>query len=95
MCCLLVVLSLLGPRVAFLVTWLATNRVAVAFHDGWVVPLLGLVFLPWTALLYTLAYAPVGGVSGLGWLFVGLGVLADLGSYVSGPYQRRRQVAVA
>ncbi len=95
MCCLAVILTLLGPRVAFLVTWLATNRVAVAFHHDFVVPFLGLIFLPWTALLYTLSYAPVGGVSGLGWLFVGLGVLADLGSYASGGYRRGRRAAVA
>jgi hypothetical protein len=91
MCCVLVVLSLLGPRLAFLFTWLATNRVTVAFHSGFLVPFLGLIFLPWTVLLYTLAYAPVGGVSGVGWLFVALGVLADLSSAASGPYQRRRQ----
>ena len=54
MCCLTVILILLGPRVAFLATWLATNRVAVAFHHGFAVPFLGLIFLPWTALLYTL-----------------------------------------
>ena len=91
MCCFLLVLTILGPRVAFLVTWLATNRVTVAFHSGWVAPLLGLIFLPWTVLLYTLAYAPVGGVSGAGWLLVGLGFLADIAGYVAGPQQRRRQ----
>ena len=95
MCCLVAVLSLLGPRVAFLVTWLATNRVSIAFHQGFLVPLLGLLFLPWTVLLYTLAYAPTGGVKGIGWLFVGLGLVADLGSYGSGGYQRRRRGAVA
>jgi len=86
----LVVLSLLGPRVAFLLTWLATNRVTLAFHDGFIVPFLGLLFFPWTVLMYTLAYAPIGGVTGVGWFFVVLGVLADVGSYVSGPAQRRR-----
>lgn len=95
MCCLAVILILLGPRVAFLATWLATDRVAVAFHHGFVVPFLGLIFLPWTTLLYTLSYAPVSGVSGLGWLFVGLGVLADLGSYTSGGYQQKRRTVVA
>jgi hypothetical protein len=89
-CCLLIVLSLLGPRVAFLLTWTATSRVAVAFHHGFLLPFLGLLFFPWTVLLYTLAYAPVVGVSGFGWLLVALGVLADVGSYISGPVQRRR-----
>jgi hypothetical protein len=93
-CCIIAVLSLLGPRVAFLVTWLATNRIDLAFKGGWGLPLLGLIFFPWTVLLYTLSYAPVGGVTGVGWVLVGLGVLADLTSYISGPVARRRQVAV-
>jgi hypothetical protein len=93
MCCLALVVTLLGPRVAFALTWLATDRVTVAFHQGIVAPLLGLVFLPWTALLYTLAYAPFGGVSGVGWLFVGLGLVADLGSYRVGRTQRQRALA--
>jgi len=94
MCCLVALMSLLGPRIAFLVTWLATNRVSVAFHSGFVVPFLGLLFLPWTTLLYTLAYSPVGGVKGIGWLVVGLGLLADLGAYGSGGTARRRRGSV-
>jgi hypothetical protein len=94
-CCILAVLSLLGPRVAFIVTWLATDKVDLAFKGGWGVPLLGVIFFPWTALLYTLSYAPVIGVTGFGWVLVVLGVLADLTSYVSGPAARRRQVAAA
>ena len=90
MCCFLILLSVLGPRIAFIYTWIATNRVSIAFHNGWVVPLLGVVFLPWTVLLYTLAYAPVGGVSGAGWFLVALGFVADIAGYVSGPAQRRR-----
>lgn len=90
MCCLLVILSLFGPRFAFFITWLTTQRVAVAFHSGFAAPLLGLIFMPWTALVYTYAYAPVTGVSTLGWFFVGLGLLADLGSYAAGPAQRAR-----
>jgi hypothetical protein len=89
-CCLLILLSLLGPRLVFLGTWISTSRVAVAFQDGFLLPFLGLLFFPWTVLLYTLAYAPIGGVSGIGWFVVALGVLADVGSYVSGPVQRRR-----
>ena len=95
MCCILAVLSLLGPRVAFVVTWLATDKVDLAFKGGWGWPLLGVIFFPWTVLLYTLSYAPVVGVSGFGWVLVGLGVLADLVSYASGPASRRRQMAAA
>ena len=91
MCCLFLAVGLLGPRFAFLGVWLfsSPNRVTLAFHGGWVWPLLGLLFLPWTALAYVLAYAPVTGVSALGWLFVGLGLVADIATYSSRSAQKR------
>lgn len=81
-------MALIGPRVALVFTWLFTNLVDRAF-DEWVVPLLGLIFLPWTALLYALVYNPVEGVSFLGWVVVVLGLLTDLGSYTYGAKSRR------
>ena len=89
MCCFVMVLGLLGPRFAFLYAWLFTDRVSLAFSGGVVWPLLGLLFLPWTALVYVLAYAPVIGVSTLGWVFVGLGFLVDLATWSSRSAQRR------
>lgn len=89
MCCFVMVLGLLGPRFAFLYTWLFTDRVTLAFSGGFLWPLLGLLFLPWTALVYTLAYAPIGGVSPLGWFLVFLGFLADIATYSSRQAQRR------
>ena len=93
MCCLVAILAIFGPRLAFIATWIFSNRVAIAFHHGVLVPLLGLIFLPWTALMYVLAYAPVGGVTGIGWIFVALGLAADIGAYTSGAYQRGRRSA--
>ena len=49
--------------------------------DSWIWPLLGLVFLPWTTIMYVLAWGPVYGVSGAGWILVALGVFFDLASY--------------
>ena len=91
MCCLFLAVGLLGPRLGFLGVWLFStpNRVTLAFHGGWLLPLLGVLFLPWTALFYVLAYAPVGGVSAIGWLFVGLGFVADIATYSSRAAQKR------
>ncbi|HET6712370.1 MAG TPA: hypothetical protein VFI59_01475 [Actinomycetota bacterium] len=86
--CLIVLMALIGPRVALVFTWIFTNLVDRAFED-WVVPALGLIFLPWTTFLYVLVYNPVEGVSFLGWLIVVLGLLADLGSYTYGAKSRR------
>jgi hypothetical protein len=52
-------------------------------------PLLGLIFLPLTTLVYVLAHRPAVGVTGWGWFFVVLAVLFDLGSYGGGVFSRR------
>ncbi len=77
--CLIFLLALIGPRVALFFVWVSTNFVQRAF-DGFLVPFLGLLVLPWTTLMYVLVYDGAG-VSVLGWFFVALGLAADLSSY--------------
>ncbi len=88
MCCFFSSLWLLGPRFAFLIYWLIPYgrlKVAAAF-DGWILPLLGLIFLPWTMLMYVLIF-PVYGV--FDWLFLAFAVLADISAYAAGAARRR------
>jgi CDP-diglyceride synthetase len=87
--CIFAILAALSPRLALVLVWIFTNLVDRAF-EGFLLPLLGLIFLPFTTLLYVLAYKPVVGVSGWGWFLVFLGVLFDLGSYGGGAFGRRR-----
>jgi hypothetical protein len=81
--CLLVLLGSAFPRVALFLTWIFTNRVDLAF-DGFLLPLAGFIFLPYTTLFYVIAYAPNAGVSAFGWIFVAFGVLLDLGNWLGG-----------
>ncbi len=71
----------LFSRVALAVIWFTTPFVNRAFHGGWIVPLLGVLFLPFTALTYTVVSALAGGVTGLNWLWVVAALLVDLASY--------------
>jgi hypothetical protein len=87
--CLLALLAALSPRLALVLVWIFINLVDRAF-TGFLLPLLGLIVLPLTTLFYVLAYRPVVGVSGWGWLLVFLGLLFDLGSYGGGARSRRR-----
>ena len=80
MCCLLLIASGLGPRIALALWWIFGNKVDVAF-DSWIWPLLGLLFLPWTTIFYALMWSVVGGVSGGEWLLVALGVVFDIATY--------------
>jgi hypothetical protein len=87
-CCFLILLGGFGPRIALAAWWIFGNKVDVAF-DSWVWPLLGLVFLPWTTIMYVLAWSAVGGVDGAGWLLVALGVGLDIASYAARGAQSR------
>jgi hypothetical protein len=58
--CLFAIVAALSPRLALVLVWLFTNLVDRAF-EGFLLPLLGLVFLPFTTLFYVLAYRPVVG----------------------------------
>ena len=83
MCFVVLFTGVLGPRVGLILTWLLSDRVQIAFSGGWVLPLLGVVFLPWTALFYVLVYAPGAGVSLLGWWIVIGGFVLDVLTYSS------------
>ena len=88
MCCFFTALVFFGPRLAFLVWWiLQPARISAAFNT-FIWPLLGLIFLPWTTLMYLIVFP--GGVNGWDWLWIGLGVVADIASYGSSAYNRKQ-----
>jgi hypothetical protein len=88
MCCFFLLFAALGPRFAIIAMWLFGNRVDLAF-GSWLWPLLGLVFVPWTTLMYLLVWSPGGGVSGAEWILVGLGLALDLATYAAKPARSR------
>lgn len=94
MCCFVLILGFLGPRIAFLAVWIfGDDRVQQAFSNNFWWPLLGVIFLPWTALAYVAAWAPTGGVTGIGWVVVILGFLLDIASYAGRSASRRSSAA--
>ncbi len=88
MCCFFTSLVFFGPRLAILVWWLLQpERWALAFSGSFLWPLLGFIFLPWATIMYVLV-AP-GGVTGFDWIWLGLGLLADIASYGGGGWGNR------
>jgi hypothetical protein len=80
----------LGPRITFLVYWLVPfgrAQINLAF-DTWIFPILGLIFLPWTTLMWTLVYG-LNGMVGFDWVWVGLALFVDIATYAGGGYKRR------
>jgi len=88
MCCVLVLLAFVGPRLVLFLLWLFTNYLGRAF-DGLLLPLLGFLFLPWTTIAWAIAQNEFGGVSGIGLLVIALGFLADIGVLGGGARGRR------
>jgi hypothetical protein len=84
-----VLLAAFAPRVTLFFVWIFSDLVDRAF-SGFVIPLLGLIALPYTTLFYVLAWSPVGGVSGWGWLVVALGFFCDLGHLPAGAMRGRQ-----
>jgi hypothetical protein len=91
MCCVFTILVVLGPRFAGAIWWLVQPARWQLVFQNWLWPLLGIIFLPWTTLMYVIV-AP-GGINGLWeWLFIGLAVIADIASYTGGGYGNRKRI---
>ncbi len=79
--CLLVLLAAFAPRLIVVFAWIARPAYFDAVFDTFLFPLLGLIFLPFTTLMWLLVGAPPQGVEGLEWLWIVLAVLLDLSHY--------------
>ena len=66
-----------APRLVLILAWIFSARWDVVWQT-WLWPLLGIIFLPYTTVMYMLAYNPVTGIAGWDWMWIGLGVLLDL-----------------
>lgn len=94
MCCFFTILLFLGPRFANIVWWIARPARWVGelgAFDSAIWPILGIIFLPWTTLMYVIV-SP-GGVEGLDFLWIGLAIFADVLTY-GGGYGNRDKVPV-
>jgi hypothetical protein len=88
---MLTTLVLFGPRLGVLVWWLINPvRFDLAFDDRWVLILLAWLFLPWTVLMYLIIFP--GGIEGFDWVWLILGILADVASYSGGFWGNRNAV---
>jgi hypothetical protein len=92
--CLLAMVASFAPRVALILVWIFTDLVDRAF-SGFLIPLLGLIIFPYATLFYVLAYAPVVGVNGWGWVFVVLGFILDIGHWLGSGATGRQRYATA
>jgi len=77
--CLFVLLAAAFPRVAAILYWLVEPaRWSRAFDGSWLWPLLGIIVLPITTIVWVIV-SP-NGVTGLDFLWLGIAVFVDAGS---------------
>lgn len=88
MCCFITALLFFGPRLAILVWYIMTPLYVNTAFGNFFWGFLGWLFLPWTTLMYISIYP--GGIVGFDWIFLGLGVFADMASYFGGYFERER-----
>lgn len=76
--CLFVAMAAFFPRIAVFIIWLARPAMVAAAFDTFIIPLLGIIFLPFTTLIYLILFTPGAGLSGWDWLWLGLAVIIDI-----------------
>ncbi len=86
--CLLILLLFGGPRIISVIWYVVDQARWTATFDGFLIPLLGFIFLPWTLVMYVLV-GPV--VDGGEWLLIGMGLLADALAWSSSAYKGRER----
>ena len=78
--CLLVMFSAVFPRMGLLIVWVARPKLVDAAFDTWIWPLLGIIFLPFTTLMYVILWRS-GGLDGWDWFWIALAVVMDIGHW--------------
>ena len=89
--CLFAMFSGLFPRLALFVLWIARPALVGAAFNTFLIPLLGITFLPFATLIYVLFYTLGIGLTGWEWLWVILAGLLDIGHW-GASYTQRDQI---
>jgi hypothetical protein len=92
--CLFAMFAGFFPRIALVVLWIATDLVDRAFST-WVIPLLGLIFLPFTTLIYAIAWAPGVHLGNGRWVWVAIAFAVELMGYAGTARTNRERMTRA
>jgi hypothetical protein len=86
--CLFLIGTALAPRFVLFVIWVARPAVVNTVFDTWLVPLLGLIVLPYTTLLYLILAAPPFGMSSWDWVWIVIAAVLEF-SHLGSAYDQR------
>ena len=87
--CLFALMAGIFPRLALFIVWVARPALVGAAFSTWIIPLLGIIFLPFATLMYVILYTPGLGLTGWDWFWVILAALFDVAHLTAGIARRR------
>jgi hypothetical protein len=79
--CLLAFSIAVAPRVVLVLAWIFSDRWELVWQGDWIVPLLGIIFLPFTTIMYMLTWTLTGGIEGWDWMWILLGLMLDVSKW--------------
>lgn len=91
--CLFAMFAAMFPRIGTLIIWLARPRLfSAAFDQSWLWPVLGIIFLPFTTLMYVILWTPGIGLTYWEWFWLIMAVVIDVGHWTSTVYSNRNRI---
>jgi hypothetical protein len=75
--CILAIGISIAPRLMLLLAWIFSERWDIVWQGNWFWPLMGILFAPFTTIMYLLVWSPLG-VQGWDWMWIIMGVLLDI-----------------
>lgn len=90
--CLFAMFAGLFPRLGTLLIWLARPaRFEAAFNGSWFWPIVGIIFLPFTTLMYVILWSAGVGLTTWDWFWLIMAVVIDVMHWSSTAYSNRER----
>ena len=93
--CLIAFAVALAPRAVLILAAIFSERWGLVWQGNWLWPVLGIIFAPYTTVMYMLAWSPGTGISGFDWFWIILGVLLDIDEPTVGTAAQRAGITEA
>lgn len=91
--CLFLILIGVSPRMGVGALWLFTDWIDRAFNERVLLPILGIIFLPWTTALFTVGYIIDDSASAWAWIGLSIGLFLDIALHAGSATMTRRRSA--
>ncbi len=92
MCCFVSLFLLIGPRFALVCMWLFSDMISRAFGNNFIIPILGIILLPYTMIFYVIVAQYMGMSNPFAWALVIVGFIIDISAYGGGWWGNRHRL---